>query len=85
MASKFCAAVDRGVSDGVSGTGAVYGVGRSPAAAVRDARRWGGDATSVYDVVDCTPAAYAYVRTHGGAPSPEVSAGRTGVSLRSEE
>ncbi len=35
--------------------------------------------------VPCTPAAAAYVRDHGGQPSPSLSVSRDGVCLRSEE
>ena len=68
-------------------TGAVYGVGETVEAAERDALEYsgGGDADAVYDIVEITGAAYAYVKEHGGAPSPRVRVSHRGVEMQDEE
>ena len=63
-------------------TGAVYGIGTSPEAALRDARR---GAEGFYSTVAITPAAYRYVQEIGGAPSRELLVTARGVSLLGEE
>ncbi len=66
-------------------SGAVYGLGSTPEAAIADARRGSGDATSEYRIVKITPAADAYVAGRGGAPAADLEVSRHGVSLRDEE
>lgn len=75
MTTTYYAAIDS--TDPLSG--AVYGVGASPEAALADAERLEKGA---YDLVSITPAAYEYVMDRGGAPSRELSVSRRGVYLR---
>ena len=64
--------------------GAVYGVGATGPAAIRDAQRWSGDLGAAYRVVKISEAAAVYVRESGGAPSPRLCVRASGVSLADE-
>jgi hypothetical protein len=74
-------------------TRTVYGVGTNHKTAADDARRYLGpgpaaaafELTQGWATVPCTAAAAAYVREHGGQPSPLLTVSRSGVCLRSEE
>jgi hypothetical protein len=44
-----------------------------------------GELPSGFALVPCTQAAAAYVESHGGAPSPQLTVSARGVCLRSEE
>lgn len=77
---KFYAAVDGGVSRGIVGTGAVYGVGRTVEEALADSRRYGEDGD--LDVIPCSPGAAYFVEAHGGAPDPRIEVRHDGVHLR---
>jgi hypothetical protein len=67
-------------------SGAVYGFGATPEAAVADARTQARDPEGEYRAVPISADAYAWVQIHGGAPSPRLSvSSRSGVSLREEE
>ncbi len=82
-----------------SSTRTVYGIGTTLGEAEHDADRNGAtgcscedgdpDCTHVYGeglaTVPCTPAAAAYVREHGGAPSEHLTVSHDGVCLRAEE
>ena len=74
--------------DATNITGAVYGIGTT-AREARGAAQIGRGQTAPLDahfgVVPCTPAAAAYVESHGGAPSPRLTVTARGVCLRSEE
>jgi len=63
-------------------SGAVYGLGLTPEAAIADAL---SQNEGTYTSVPCTISAYQYVVDHGGAPSPELTVTRDSVCLRSEE
>jgi hypothetical protein len=84
----FIAAIDKS-----NITGAVYGVGRTTAEALvqcdiehDDGCEADCDPAEHYGWVECTPAAAAYIETHGGAPSRELLVcEHDGVMLRSEE
>lgn len=68
--------------DATNLTGAVYGVGATPEAALADAVAQGADGT--LETVPCTEAAAAYVRAHGGAPSGGLAFSSSGVTLATE-
>jgi hypothetical protein len=81
VAATYYAAID----DTDPLTGAVYGVGLSPSAAILDARDDARDDEATYRVVPCSTAAYIHVTQHGGAPHPGLSVSVRGVALVSEE
>ena len=64
--------------------GAVYGVGETEFAARVDAAQTPAQRAS-FRVVSCTPAAAAYVRDNGGAPTDTLTVTARGVCLRQEE
>ena len=74
--SNFYAAVDGGVSSGVRGTGAVYGVGTTPNVARAAARANGADGS--LDVVECSDQAAMWIGENDGAPSREINVGSEG-------
>lgn len=67
MVSQNFAAIDYDACHTHSHSGAIYGIGHTPAEAIADARR-SGDPESRYDVVEVSDAAYAHIKDRGGAP-----------------
>jgi hypothetical protein len=65
-------------------TGTVYGIGRTPEQALKDARR--GIRDGEFAIVPCTERAYSYIESRGGAPSRHITVSRRdGVERREEE
>jgi hypothetical protein len=76
--------------DSTNITGTVYGLGPTKADAIEEGVR-NRDEDSIVGAEDSlravpiTPAADAYVRENGGAPSPRLTVSASGVCLREEE
>lgn len=65
-------------------TRTIYGIGATAAEARRDAARYTAHPDRLH-VTEITARAAAYVREHGGQPSPAISFDRNGICLREEE